>query len=971
MSRRIVIPLLVVTLVVAAMVAVAAVTTPSAPVVQVTPLVHREGNDGYFRITVPLPEPASQLPIGCAVKVTGGDVWLVTANAPLPADTHQDEDDEADEGAQKPAPAKKTPRSVIVTGRFGTPGAARLSIQGRTNGESFKPLLNIAFTLPAGDFAAPEVRSGWARQQQLMLASADPKGEDSYTSYWNLAIAPLYGLKPEWHDSRSRQRREAPDLYSVFTGAAAIQETLQLELLGTAPQSASQRTAIDGAKKESTLVPLADLSGPAVKSHPFKEMLNGRNPQLPPLAAFIPEDQYAVFFSDIKRQIELADLMDEWGGNLLHQVEAGAQDFKVREKVSRQLCLENSWLTRMFGDRVISSMAFTGKDPFLKEGTAFTVVFSLKDKERFRKQIDKRYAEAASAYGAHRSTFVIDGISGFSAVSPERGISSYTLITGNTAIVSTSRTALQRIVDVSAGRANSLAQADDFRYMRTIFPQNSAEEDIFVYFSDAHIRDLVGPRSKIGEARRMRCSANMGLLANARLWFKAENRREPTMQELIAGGYPGKKPPLCPDHGSYEFDRNGQPHCSLHNRQGNLTPLAEIPLQQVTREEAVQYKAFVENYNRYWTQFFDPIGIRIKMGTNIRIQTCILPLIENSWYDGLAAVAGRTPGVLSESAVLPRTIMSLRARVAPEWLKNEKLIAKFTGRNLKMDWLGDEWALNLCDGQVLFSASSRVMGMMGREMGTSSLESLMIGYLGSALNLPTYLTVKVTDAAKAEKSIPLLFHSAPRRDPDGEFYVETYTIEDHGGNPVYVANFNLWLIKLRLYLAVVDDRLVIASRRDIVTDLMDASKNRGTAKVVTNKGSMEMSVYRSAFKQLEEVSNLGWQEDLRHACHRNLPLAAILLTSLGLPPESLGSTVAGLRGYQPYCPSGGQYRIDEKTGAVVCSLHGSSWQPKQPSAMDQSSKTLALVNSLERVNARLSFTPEGLMTTVDIKRSGK
>jgi hypothetical protein len=679
-----------------------------------------------------------------------------------------------------------------------------------------------------------------------------------------------------------------------------------------------------------------------------------------------------VFFSDIKRQIELADLMDEWGGNLLNQVEAEARDFKVREKVSRQLCLENSWLTRMFGDRVVASMAFTGSDPFLKEGTAFTVVFSLKDKERFRKQIEQRYAEAVTTYGAERSTFVIDGISGFSAVSPERGISSYTLITGNTAIVSTSRPALKRIMDVSAGRAHSLAQADDFRYMRTISPQNSAEEDIFVYFSDAHIRDLVGPRAKIGEARRMRCSANMGLLANARLWFKAENRREPTMQELIAGGYLGKNPPLCPDHGSYEFDKNGQPHCSLHNRQGNLTPVAEIQLKQVTLEEAEQYKAFVENYNHYWTQFFDPIGIRIKMGKDIRIQTCILPLIENSWYDGLAAVAGRTPGVLSESAVLPRTIMSLRAHVAPEWLKDEKLLSKFTDRKLKLDWLGDEWALNLCDGQVLFSASSRVMGMMGREMGRSSLEPLLIGYLGSAINLPTYLTVKVTDAVKAEKSIPRLFHAlTPGRGSDDEFSVETYTIEDHGGKPVYVANFNLWVIKLRLYSAVVDDRLVIASRRDIVTDLMDASKKRGTAKVVTYKGSMEMSVYRSAFKQLEEVSNLGWQEDLRHACHQNLPLAAILLKSLGLPPESLSSTVAGLRGFQPYCPSGGQYHVDEKTGGVVCSLHGNAWSPKQPSAMDKSSKTLALINTLERVNARIAFTPEGLMTTVDIKRSGK
>jgi hypothetical protein len=379
----------------------------------------------------------------------------------------------------------------------------------------------------------------------------------------------------------------------------------------------------------------------------------------------------------------------------------------------------------------------------------------------------------------------------------------------------------------------------------------------------------------------------------------------------------------------------------------------------------------VENYNRYWTQFFDPIGIRIRMGKDIRVQTCILPLIENSWYDGMVAFSGRSPGILTESSVLPRTIMSLRGHMASDWLKKSELERHFArGNTLHLDWLGDEIALNLCDGQVLFSVGGSAMGLMGQQMGRSSLEPIIIGYLGSALNLPTYLTVKVTDVKKAEQAIPGMFRAfGPRHGGSDDFSVETYTIEDHRGKPLYVATFNIWLLKLRLYSAVVDDRLVIASRRDIVTDLMDASAKGAGAKVVKNEGNMEMSVYRSAFKQLEENVNLGWQEDLRHACHQNLPLAAILLKSLGLPPESLNSTIAGLRGYQHYCPSGGRYVIDERSGAVACSIHGTSWNPKQPPAGDTTSKTLTLVNTLERVNARLAFTPEGLMTTVDIRRT--
>jgi hypothetical protein len=965
MSRRITIFLVLAVLALISIAAIAAVENRSIPAVTVVPQIHLDGSNGYFLATVPLPAGVPPGPLAVTAAVSSGDAYLVHVKPPSSPTLPQDGGDEEE------VAIASTGREVIIAGRYAKPGPVRITISGRWTQESLKPLMVVAFTLPPSAQAPnPTVRETWARMQQNVLTGSDPEGEDSFSHYWNLAIAPRYGLDSRLHEAISRFRREPPDLYSVFTGAAAIQETLQLDLLGSG-QNFSQEERIRTAREaKDNLVSLASLTGPTIKSHPFKEMLKGREPQLPALASVIPDDQYAVFFSNITKQIELADLMDEWGGNLLHQAQASARDFKVREKVTRQLCLENSWLTRMFGERVIADMAFTGSDPFFKEGTAFTVLFSLKDKERFRKQIEKRYAEAVSDRGATRSTFSMDGMNGFSVTSPDREVTSHTLIMDNIAIVSTSKAALQRIVETSARRMPSLAQADDFRYMRTIFPQNAAEEDIFIYLSDAHIRNLVGPRWKIGEARRMRCSGTMTLLANARLWFKAEQRREPTLKDLISGGYLGVNPPVCPDHGSYEIDKAGQPHCSLHNRQGLLTPVGEVPLQQITRQEEAQYKVFLENYNRYWSKFFDPIGIRVKMGKDIRIQTCILPLIENSWYDGMAAFSGRNPGELTESSILPRTIMSIRGHMAPNVLQETSIVQDLKRRGgVNLDWLGDELSLNLCDGQVLFSVGGRAMGLLGQGVGQSSMESLVVGYLGSALNLPTYLSVKVTDTKKAEQGIPALFRTlGPRTGRSEELSVETYSIEDHRGKQMYVANFNLWVIKLRLYSAVVDDRLVIASRKDIIADLLDASY-KGGAKPVKHDGSVEMSVYRSAFRQLEDTVNLGWQEDLRHACEKNLPLSGIMLRTLGIAPDSLGSSIAALRGYQPFCPSGGRYLIDEKSGATVCSIHGSRWNPKQPPASDKSSKTLELVNTLERVNARLSFTPEGLMTTVDIKRT--
>ena len=423
MPRRIIIALVIIILTGLSLAAMAAVGTSAVPMQTVTPQVHKNGDEGYFSIKLPLPPDAPVGYLGLNVIVESGDCRLVTARMPYPEHTG-----EVDEDVQAPPAAAIKSRQCTITGRYSRPGPVRLVIKARAANETFKPLLKLAFQLPGDTAENPEVRRDWAAAE-LAIASADQRSEDSFSHYWNMAIAPRYGLSPNLHEATTRFRRDPPDLYSVFTGAAAIQESLQLELLGSGPQNPAQRESIDkaaGAKSGDVLI--ASLNGPAVKSHPFKEMLKGPNPHLPSLASYIPADQYAVFFANISKQIELTDLMDEWGGNLLHEGRAGARDFKVRAKISRQLCLEDSWLTRLFGDRVITDMAYTGSDPFLKEGTAFTVLFSIKDRERFRKQIEKRYAAAATEQRAVRSNFTSNGMTGMSIVSADRGVSSHFLM---------------------------------------------------------------------------------------------------------------------------------------------------------------------------------------------------------------------------------------------------------------------------------------------------------------------------------------------------------------------------------------------------------------------------------------------------------------------------------------------------------------------------------------------------------------
>ena len=91
-------------------------------------------------------------------------------------------------------------------------------------------------------------------------------------------------------------------------------------------------------------------------------------------------------------------------------------------------------------------------------------------------------------------------------------------------------------------------------------------------------------------------------------------------------------------------------------------------------------------------------------------------------------------------------------------------------------------------------------------------------------------------------------------------------------------------------------------------------------------GNLELSVYRTAFKQLEETVSLGYQEEMRQACRKDLPLAAIMLRGLDMPAGSVNSETLSLRGYEPYCPAGGKYVLDSTTGDVSCTLHGTLYR---------------------------------------------
>jgi hypothetical protein len=239
-----------------------------------------------------------------------------------------------------------------------------------------------------------------------------------------------------------------------------------------------------------------------------------------------------------------------------------------------------------------------------------------------------------------------------------------------------SRVAFERVLAAIAGKdadgktVRRLGDTAEFQYIRTIMPRGAKEEDGFVYLSDPFIRRLMGPTVKLTERRRMLCYNHLRMIGHAALLYRTETGREPaSLEELVkAECLPDKFNEgefICPDGGSYTLSTDGRfGTCSHHGHAQSMTPCCEIPLSKANGEEADEYKAFLEEYNQYWRIYFDPIALRLQITPQrYRVETIILPLIDNSIYTQMAQVLGGTPEALDALPVPKRNIFSVALKL--------------------------------------------------------------------------------------------------------------------------------------------------------------------------------------------------------------------------------------------------------------------------------------------------------------------
>jgi len=564
--------------------------------------------------------------------------------------------------------------------------------------------------------SSPKTAQAWTLADAMVQLQHYP--QDAYLQYVAMQLAKgtdeesaVYNaigeLSPRLSNRWGRGRRDV-DVFSIFSGALAVQESLQMDLMTDGSLSA----ALAGA----ATIPVNQLQGPTVESHPWHEMLAGRKPEVSQLSRFIPADQFLIEFRRPSQVLRLLSDIERWLAYYTQQASQSSRRHGVPERLMGQLALRPNELLAPVYDLAIREIAMTGSDLFHREGSDLTVLLLASQPAAVALQLDQMLEQSLKGTpGATESTGEYRGVSFRHVTEPQRVVHVFAAqLQPDVFVRSNSLPALQRVVDAMLGAGNggtavaTLGESEEFAYVRTLLPRDESAEDGLLYLSDPFIRRLLGPQVRLGQVRRLHCATNLRLIQNAALLHLTQyGKRAGSLEELVGDALLpeqfGSGQQVCSCSGTYRLLPDGiTAACSHHGTAILMRPLIESPLSKVSEGEATGYKQFVERYSQYWRTFFDPIAVQLQhRPTGYHIETIVLPLIDNSIYQGMHAALHGATMPLEGPAVADSSIFSLSFKLDRQGLAKQ------------LGWDVHEEAAAIQNSEMQLAQSANQMRMVG------------------------------------------------------------------------------------------------------------------------------------------------------------------------------------------------------------------------------------------------------------------
>jgi hypothetical protein len=550
-------------------------------------------------------------------------------------------------------------------------------------------------------------------------------------------------------------------------------------------------------------------------------------------------------------------------------------------------------------------------------------------------------------------------------VTPLREVSLHRAVVGDFVIYSNSPVGIRRVLDAERKEGKSLADSNDFRYLRTIFPVDDAAEDGLVFLPDAFLRQLTGPASRIKEKRRIEALTSLYMMTNAALFCAWETGKLPANETLALFGA-GLRPEdvAVPEGKGVRWDGKRQVAISdAYNTLQFATPLIELPIDRITPAEEKAYDAFRQDYSKLWRTYYDPIGLRFNFDAKrVRIETHILPLAASEQYRSLRELSGQ-----GTFRFEPRTESIVDFRLA---LGNDGALAFHVDENillrdmveLLIRWESDPrinlrqeydrlfWKLplgvSMTTNAVPFVANAEAVVQIIQNIGKDEPK------VSKYKEVPIH---RVPIAEDKYRQIAALVAAQPEQQPLTAIFALFPTQEAPAA----------------LHVAEIGKEVYVSANEDYLKKLIDQSKKPAEKKKAEEERESNAGLYISP-TNARAAANLFLEHEGHSLALLNNPVWNCFYQTGVLASDATEAvrqeTARRYLGFVPVSPDGTRYRYDARLGEVVNERHGTLRRPELHSRVAETSELGKFLDQVKSLRAELRFQENGLHTVLTIER---
>ena len=236
--------------------------------------------------------------------------------------------------------------------------------------------------------------------------------------------------------------------------------------------------------------------------------------------------------------------------------------------------------------------------------------------------------------------------------------------------------------------------------------------------------------------------------------------------------------------------------------------------------------------------------------------------------------------------------------------------------------------------------------------------------------MPVYATVDVENTEKAERLLEQFSQKAFLR--GGKYgplggKIDSYRLPDYREHEIIVVSASLHAITLRLHVALVGDQLVMATKPEILREVIDASSAEPDKDQPVAHAMFRLN--RQALDRLQDDVQLHWAEKSRLACHRNIISIYNFHELYDAPIDEIAKLSEAKYGIRYYCPEDGHYHYDTGSSQIVCSVHGNRESSRQNPTLNPDSASARFIESIDQVVAFLRYEEDAMIATIEIDRN--